>query len=258
MTTVLGHQLLAEFWGCEGLDDVELAKSGLRRAIEASGATLIQLSAHAFHPYGVSAIAVISESHVAIHTWPEYSYAAADVFTCGHTNSEAIIQTLVDTYHPARVEQHSLDRGILGPEVEQALALRPFPRVMSTDAVVEPEREPFGWEVAVDLQDCDAEAISDDATIRRFLEGLCDDVLDMKRVGAPLIARFGTADPKTAGYSAVQLIETSSVVAHFSEERRSAYIDVFSCRPYDAERVEDFAYRAFGANRMRTRIWVRE
>lgn len=248
MARVLGHHLLAEFWGCAALDGVERAKSVLRHAVEASGARLIELSAHPFSPQGLSAVAVISESHVAIHTWPEYSYAAVDVFTCGNTDSEAIVRTLADAWQPRRIEQRSLDRGVLrsGPGGDEA-----------PDSAEQPG-EPFGWEVALDLQDCDLASISEEASIRGFVEQLCDEVLEMRRFGEPLVERFGAADPKTAGYSAVQLIETSSVVAHFSEENRSAYIDIFSCRAFDADQVEAFARKTFGAQRARSHVWIRE
>ena len=63
----------------------------------------------------------------------------------------------------------------------------------------------------------------------------------MRRYGQPLVAHFGEGNPKTEGFSAVQLIETSSVVAHFSEYNRSVYLDVFSCRAYDPAFVERFS-----------------
>ncbi|HLH70176.1 MAG TPA: S-adenosylmethionine decarboxylase [Candidatus Dormibacteraeota bacterium] len=117
--------------------------------------------------------------------------------------------------------------------------------------------EPFGWELLLDLYGCDEEAIRDEARIRQFVEQLCDEILRMRRVGEPLLLRFGEADPKTAGYSAVQLIETSSIVAHFSEERRSVYLDVFSCRQFDPEQVTRFASQVFRAGHCQSRFVTR-
>jgi len=119
-------------------------------------------------------------------------------------------------------------------------------------------QEPYGWELLLDLKGCDLEAIQDGGRIREFVVRLCDDILGMRRFGEPFAARFGEADPKTAGYSVVQLIETSSVVGHFSEERRSAYLDVFSCRSFDPEKVEAFAREFFGAEDAERRFVVRE
>lgn len=106
--------------------------------------------------------------------------------------------------------------------------------------------ETWGWELLLDLEDCDLDAISSGEHIRNFAIRLCDDIIDMRRYGDPIVERFGLEDPKTAGYSLVQLIETSSIVAHFSELRRTIYLDVFSCAPYDREKVEAFACEHFG------------
>ncbi|WP_420453825.1 S-adenosylmethionine decarboxylase [Ilumatobacter sp.] len=106
--------------------------------------------------------------------------------------------------------------------------------------------EPFGWSLSIDVYGCDVDRLESSVVIRTFATELCDEVLVMKRYGDPLIEWFGTADPKTAGYTLVQLIETSSVVAHFSGGRRSAHLDVFSCAPYDVVTVERFCREYFG------------
>ncbi len=85
MGNPLGKHLLAEFIGCKGmdLDSVQRIKEQMECAALEAGATIVQSVFHHFSPYGVSGVVVISESHLAIHTWPEYGYAAVDVFTCG-------------------------------------------------------------------------------------------------------------------------------------------------------------------------------
>ncbi|MEX2572903.1 MAG: adenosylmethionine decarboxylase, partial [Balneolaceae bacterium] len=81
----LGRQLLVEFYDCEKskLNDVSYIEQALLQATRESRATVISHNFHKFSPYGVSGVIVIAESHVTIHTWPEYCYAAVDVFTCG-------------------------------------------------------------------------------------------------------------------------------------------------------------------------------
>lgn len=83
--TVLGRNIVAEFFGCpsELLNDVSLIESKMIAAARAAHATVISATFHHFSPFGVSGVVVIQESHLAIHTWPEYGYAALDVFTCG-------------------------------------------------------------------------------------------------------------------------------------------------------------------------------
>lgn len=81
----LGNHILVEFSGCspEIMNDVTIIEKGMVDAAETAGATVINSTFHHFSPYGVSGVVVIQESHLAIHTWPEYGYAAVDLFTCG-------------------------------------------------------------------------------------------------------------------------------------------------------------------------------
>ena len=81
----LGRHLLLELKICneEALDDVGFLKNCLNEAAIQSGATVVGESFYHFSPCGVSGVVNIAESHIAIHTWPEYGYAAVDVFTCG-------------------------------------------------------------------------------------------------------------------------------------------------------------------------------
>ncbi|AKT41562.1 polyamine aminopropyltransferase [Chondromyces crocatus] len=82
---VLGRNIVAELFGCpaELLNDVSLIETRMLEAAEAAHATVISSTFHHFSPFGVSGVVVIQESHLAIHTWPEYGYAALDIFTCG-------------------------------------------------------------------------------------------------------------------------------------------------------------------------------
>ncbi len=82
----LGKHLLAEFMGCKiDLDCVNVIQQEMENAAIYSNASIVQSVFHHFSPWGVSGVVVIAESHLAIHTWPEYDYAAVDVFTCGDT-----------------------------------------------------------------------------------------------------------------------------------------------------------------------------
>jgi spermidine synthase len=83
----LGRHVLAEFSGCspEALNDLALVESAMVTAAKVAGATVLQSAFHHFSPFGVSGVVVIEESHLAIHTWPEYRYAAVDLFTCGES-----------------------------------------------------------------------------------------------------------------------------------------------------------------------------
>ncbi len=81
----IGTHFIAEMYGCPGelLNDESFIKLSLEEAVDRSGATLLGEISHHFHPQGVTALGLLAESHISIHTWPEAGYAAADVFTCG-------------------------------------------------------------------------------------------------------------------------------------------------------------------------------
>lgn len=112
------------------------------------------------------------------------------------------------------------------------------------------EKNHYGQELIINLYNCNLKKISSGEAIRTFIVTLCDDVIKMKRYGEPLIPHFGHDNPITAGYSMVQLIETSSVTGHFSEYKRSAYINIFSCAWFDLEKAAQFCQDFFEAQRI--------
>ena len=98
MKTPMGVHLLVE--GEEAsfaaLDDTGQVEAALLAAVEACGAHLIELKVHHFSPQGVTAVATLSESHLAIHTWPERGEFAADLFHCASFDSDAVVDRLVE------------------------------------------------------------------------------------------------------------------------------------------------------------------
>jgi len=112
----LGRHLLLELKGCdpEILNDLEFLKSSLSETAVQIGATVIGDSFHRFSPQGVSGVVIISESHLFIHTWPEYGYAAVDVFTCGETVDPTLaVKPLVKKLGSKSSSVLELKRGIL-------------------------------------------------------------------------------------------------------------------------------------------------
>ncbi len=115
----------------------------------------------------------------------------------------------------------------------------------------------FGQELILDLSGCNIKTISSQKIIHKFAIELCDKVLKMKRFGEPLIPHFGHDNPITSGYSLVQLIETSSVTAHFSEYKRTVYLNIFSCAYFDADKTTEYCKKFFGAKNVEVRLLVR-
>ena len=96
----LGRQLLVELYNCndDRINEVKAVESAMVDAVRSSGATIVNSEFHEFSPYGISGVVVIAESHVSIHTWPEYNYAAVDVFTCGEHIDPWVIQEALQQY----------------------------------------------------------------------------------------------------------------------------------------------------------------
>lgn len=108
-----GRHLLADLHGCVGLDDIALIEDALRAAVVAAGATLIEIRLHGFGPgRGVTGVALLAESHISIHSWPEHGYAALDFFLCGSRHDlDAALAAIAARLAPVRIERHMIRRG---------------------------------------------------------------------------------------------------------------------------------------------------
>ena len=106
-----GVHLIVDLHGAQGLDDIDLIEATLRRCVDAARATLLHIHLHHFSPNGVSGVAVLAESHISIHTWPEKGFAALDVFMCGNANPDACIPVLREAFKAKRVEVNEILRG---------------------------------------------------------------------------------------------------------------------------------------------------
>lgn len=85
-----GVHLIIDLYGAEKLNDLAYIEAAMRRCVDAAGATLLHIHLHPFEPNGISGVAVLAESHISVHTWPEDNYAAFDVFMCGDTKPELL------------------------------------------------------------------------------------------------------------------------------------------------------------------------
>jgi S-adenosylmethionine decarboxylase len=110
----LGQHLLADLYGCSHLADSDVVERALRAGAEAGGATLLHLHVHRFgEGQGVTGVALLAESHISIHTWPEHGFAAVDLFLCGRRHSvPAALEALVRHFRPIEVRQQICMRGV--------------------------------------------------------------------------------------------------------------------------------------------------
>jgi S-adenosylmethionine decarboxylase len=109
-----GSHLIIDLWDGEHFDDIAAIELALRRAVQAAGATLLHLHLHAFGSGGgVSGVAVLAESHISIHTWPERSYAAIDAFMCGAADPHDVVPILRHAFKARRIAITEQMRGVL-------------------------------------------------------------------------------------------------------------------------------------------------
>jgi S-adenosylmethionine decarboxylase len=106
-----GVHLLIDLYGAQRLNDIEHIEETLRKCVAAAKATLLHMHLHHFQPNGVSGVAVLAESHISIHTWPEIDFAALDVFMCGRADPDACLPVFREAFKPKSVVVRDLLRG---------------------------------------------------------------------------------------------------------------------------------------------------
>lgn len=115
MKESLGKHIILEMYGCEFniLNDEELLINIFKEAVKEAKMTLLNLASHKFNPYGFTAVALLSESHMSIHTYPELGYAAVDIFTCGNEGDPTLaMEVLLRICLPDRKTIIYVPRGI--------------------------------------------------------------------------------------------------------------------------------------------------
>ncbi|MCC2668007.1 MAG: speH [Armatimonadetes bacterium] len=109
-----GTHLLIDLFGAERLDSVEVVRAALTEAASACGATLLDIRLHHFGGGGgVTGVALLAESHLSIHSWPEHGYAAIDIFVCGPCDPYRVLPVLEAAFRPTRTEVNEQKRGLL-------------------------------------------------------------------------------------------------------------------------------------------------
>ena len=109
-----GTHLILDLWDAKHLDELDTMEKALRQAVTVSGATLLHIHLHHFTSGGgISGVAVLAESHISVHTWPERDFAAFDIFMCGDAKPEMSIPVLKQHFFPGRMEVTDQLRGIV-------------------------------------------------------------------------------------------------------------------------------------------------
>jgi len=118
-----GRHLIADLHGCSGLDDIALVERALRSGAHAAGATVLEVRLHGFGPgHGVTGMALLAESHISIHSWPEHRYAAVDIFLCGARHDAGLaLDAIGALLRPANTTTTIIRRGYGVARLEQAV-----------------------------------------------------------------------------------------------------------------------------------------
>ena len=109
-----GMHLLIDFWGASHLDEIDYIENALNRAALACGATVLAIHLHSFgEEAGITGVAMLAESHISIHTWPEIDYVALDVFLCGNSDPHLAVPVLHEFFKPQKMRVTESARGKL-------------------------------------------------------------------------------------------------------------------------------------------------
>src|SRR3569832_1065574 len=112
--TYAGSHLIIDLWEAEGLGDRDRIEQALIDAVKEAGATLLHIHLHTFTDGGgISGVAVLAESHISVHTWPEKGYAAFDVFMCGDAQPRKAMDVFKRAFNPGRIVVGDHKRGVL-------------------------------------------------------------------------------------------------------------------------------------------------
>ena len=112
MTDIIGNHILLDFYGAKNLSDINIVEQALKDAANSCGATILAIKLHVFgEEGGITGVALLAESHITIHSWPENNFVALDIFVCGKCNAYKAIEPLKKAFDPNIVEISKYARG---------------------------------------------------------------------------------------------------------------------------------------------------
>ncbi len=119
MEKIVGVHLLVELYGCDPslIADAEVFKEKIEKIAKEAELTVLKSYHHQFHPYGVTSLMLLAESHLFVHTWPEYNYIAADIFTCGdERKAYKALELMIKEFKAKDIKKIEIKRGIFKEE----------------------------------------------------------------------------------------------------------------------------------------------
>jgi len=257
----LGRQMTVEFYDCDAkvLANAELMQQIFVGAAKAAGATVISAGFHAFTPQGVSGVVIISESHFAVHAWPEYDYAAVDLFTCGET----IDFNKANEFLAAGLRSDNwiisslINRGIVGNNGIERLV----PVLESHDS----RAFQLSWQSRFDKTGAQAISAAFDVYECSALEN-GDPEKEIGRFCCDLVAGLGLPGAGSCIYTAVDdesarfeyPLEQGMLSGFVYHQRRTVYVDLFLNGFFDPRVAAEIAVSGLGGGYYRLQPHVRQ
>ena len=255
----LGRQMTVEFYDCDParLADVSLMEKVFLDSAHESGATVIESNFHQFVPQGVSGVVVISESHFAVHAWPEHEYAAVDLFTCGeNVDFDKAIEVIARGIgSKSQVVSSLINRGIVGnngiermvPVVEQqhrrTFQLSWKRRCEETGA--------RAISSAMDIYDCRLLDFDSPDAVRSFISKF------LQSTGLKECGELTVTSEQKGWFNFVQLLEHGCLSGSAAAENRTVYLDLFVRGFADPRKVAETAVTLLGGTYYRMQPQVR-
>ncbi|WP_303048084.1 adenosylmethionine decarboxylase [Victivallis sp. Marseille-Q1083] len=259
----LGKHMTIEYYDCDSaiLADAQRMKELFIHAAKVSGATVLDSNFHSFEPQGVSGFVIIAESHFSVHAWPEFDYAAVDIFTCGENISfqKAVDSLRDDMKSLGMVISSVMNRGIVSNNgIERLVPTmedRTYLYALSWRTRFE-SASAWGLQTTIDLYQCDPELIRDEAIVKEFVREMCAQI-GLKPYGECAVVNFSDT-VKGEGFSMMQMLETSLISGHFANHTNTAYLDVFSCKFFEPRQAAEFAISFFKGKYYRMQVGLRQ
>lgn len=255
----LGRHMTVEFYDCNSriLANAAKLKAIFLHAANVSGATVIDSYFHDFEPQGVSGVIVISESHFAVHAWPEHDYAAVDLFTCGeNVNFDRAVKALAEGMESGQwIISSMMHRGIVGDNGVERLV----PVIENRDC-----RFSLSWKsrfeagparaisAAIDVYECRTQTFETQLRLAEFTTHWAQK-LGMTPTGE---LRMENAPD---GWIAFELpLDEGRISGNFAIDRSTAYLTVFATRFFDPREAAEFAVRELAGSYYRMQPHVRQ
>ncbi|WP_294482204.1 adenosylmethionine decarboxylase [uncultured Victivallis sp.] len=255
----LGRHMTVEFYDCDpkALADAALVEKVFVRAAKESGATVIDANFHEFKPQGVSGVVVISESHFAVHAWPEHDYAAVDLFTCGDkVNFDIAIEVIAKGIGSGQwIVSSVMNRGIVGNNGFERLV----PVIEGRDC-----RFSLSWKerfessrahalsASIDIYECRVSWLGESSRLREFARDFA------AKLGLEVSGEW-REEPAEAGVFAWSCPLAGGMLSgRIDLERQVAYLDLFVSGYFDPRQAAEFAISALEGSYYRLQPHVRQ